>query len=269
MIKTSISSVFASQNAHALAESFISCSAAQILLESAETSKPLWIRSTPSMGPSTGFVTKDGVVQGTQIFLPERVLAPNDENKENGLHLLAYEIFNAQTSKYSDLLKQVEKGEVGMDLFAKMVEKKEIDTTNKQYELIEKCKDQWNFFIKKPIDPDAELFLAEVSCHTDVYRTQWIKNVQPLYCSKHPDDNRSCKSKVDDFCNWELLETMPEEFSDRIRSARLCEMYPTSPESAKNLPFILNKIEQNCPQILGPRTCPIEQPKNESYRLSD
>lgn len=242
--------VYSSPSTVSLVDQFCSCPAAAKLLASDQLMNPLFIESRDIPGAQTEPIyDNDWNLKKITILIPLTHL-----HKEEALTDLAFEVFNAQRSD-SDHLKQAERGNVGMDDFARKFEELETADTHGQYALREQCAKAWKIPPEpnelKEVDLEVDLFAQETECHTDAIRSRWIDKFQKNYCSKHPEDSRSCKVKKKDLCDLKKVQLMPETESIDFILARVCKRFPDAHENVKNHPAYRRIVAQACPEALG------------------
>lgn len=242
--------VYSSPSTVSLVDQFCSCPAAAKLLASDQLIKPLFIESRDIPGAKTSSDYDNyWNLKKITILIPLSHL-----HKEEALTDLAFEVFNAQRSD-SDLLKQAERGNMGMDDFARKLEELEMAETHGHYALREQCAKAWKIPAEpnelKDLDLEVTRFAQETECHTDAIRSRWIDKFQKNYCSKHPEDSRSCKMKKKDLCDSKKVQLMPEAESMDFIFARVCKMFPDAHENVKNHPVYRRIVEQACPEALG------------------
>ncbi len=246
--------VYSDLSTYEAVEKFLSCPSALKFVQSDSVFKPLYV-----MPSNTLFSPRGGLTFGddysspisSEISLPAKSLE-SDEAVKN----LAFEIFNLKTDK-SFLLAKAEKGEVGMDEFARAIEIQESEDTKNFVQLREQCSEIWDLPVDDldyefvNMDQETNLFAQEVQCHTDAIRKQWIDKFKKIYCAKHPDDTRSCTAKKKDLCNLQELYKDPNgQNTMEIVTERTCRLFPNASQSVKNYPKFRTIVEAFCPEAL-------------------
>jgi hypothetical protein len=263
---TSVPNVFAAVKMLPLAERFFSCPAAAKLFNSERFIKPILIDCHNIMTATTKITLENDITPtSAEIFIAEE-----DLQTTKSLGSLAFEIFNAQIQNFSrGLHQQASLGNVGMDAYARQSEEYEFADTHEYFELIEQCGNQWSMSPQEQKEHtndknqplEVDLFIQEISCHTDLYRQEWVKKYQKIYCEKHPADSRSCeKGKATDLCSLNTVKNMPD--ADRIEfvRSRICKLFPQAHDTVKNDPDIRKIVQDRCPELLE-KSSP--QPKQE------
>ena len=239
-------SVYAASSMLPLVTQFFSCPAAQKLLDSDQIIKPLFIRSTQYNSPYCDIAyDAEWNPRMSTIGIPEWHL----KTKRVAISDLMYELLNANAS-YSRLLKLAAKGEVELDLFAREYEQIEQAATRGRFQLNQECSKGWDLpALSIEADcPDQEIhqFNQEIWCHTDAIRRQWIDKFQKIYCEKNPKDERSCKTKRDELCDYQL----PESFGAGALAKRVCKLFPSAHEKVRIDPEYRKIIASHCPEKL-------------------
>jgi hypothetical protein len=252
-IPTSIPNVSATKKAFSLAERFFSCPAAAKVLESERFIKPILIDTHNISGAlCLTFLDNNYNSLEARILIPEKNLQTT-----KSLDDLAFEIFNAQGASNS-LHQQASLGNVGMDSFARQVEEIERANTQEHYELLKKCGNHWSmspeelekYTRDENLHPEIHLFTQETFCHTDVYRQKWVEQFQKTYCAKHPEEKRSCDTKMTDLCSFDMVLSMPDSERNEFIRERICKLFPQAHVTVKNDPGIRAVIEAKCPEVL-------------------
>ncbi len=235
MISTSITGVSAASSTLPLVAQFLSCSAASKWISSSEVEKPLSIEATKqSFAETITDFDKTYKPKKIKILIPETHLHSNE-----GLADLVFEIFNAGT-EYVKLqgatIKKARAGDLSMDQFAKDTETNENRSNRARARLKQQCPEFQlapSAFELSTEPLEILLFTQDIDCHTDFYRSDWIDLYQKAYCDKHPEEDRSCKTKKSDLCDLDQVERMPQEKKQKIYANRICKLYPQAVESVK------------------------------------
>jgi hypothetical protein len=252
-VPTSVPNVSATMKAYPLAECFFSCPTATKLLDSERFIKPLLIDSQNISGAKTRIIWKSDYTPISSKIL----IAEEDLVTSKSLRNLAFEIFNTQTTS-TGLFQQARIGDVEMDSYARQIEEHERADTQEHFELIKQCGNHWTMSPEEQEKytqdsftvPETHFFIQEVSCHTDDYRQEWIRNFQKIYCEKHPADSRSCETNMTDLCNFDTVRNMPISERKEFIRERICKLFPQAHVTVKNDPVIRKPMQTKCPELL-------------------
>ncbi len=234
----------------AAVEKFLTCPAALEFVQSDAVFKPLYITSSEAINSPRSELTytKGASQKESEILLPVKSLKSDEAVKH-----LAFEIFNLKTNR-ATLLAKAEKGEMGIEEYARAFETQELEDTKAVIQLREQCSEIWNLpiddldYSRANMDLEANLFAQEIQCHTDDLRRQWIDLFKKVYCSKHPEDLHSCTAKKEDLCNFqEVMKDPNSPKAKKIIIDRTCKLYPSASQSLKNDPRLAG-VPSYCPE---------------------
>jgi|SRR5579872_7337327 len=252
LVIQNLPNVYSDPSTLADAQRVFACPAALEFAQSDAVFKPLYITSSKNLsGPRGGLIYGDDYhsPKRSHITLPTQSLESDEAVKH-----LAFELFNLNTKK-SSFLEKADKGEVGMDEFARATEIQEIEDTQGFLLLEERCSKIWDIPVEASdytlanMDLESDLFAQEIQCHTDAVRERWIGNFQKIYCKKHPEDVRSCSIKKEDLCNFQKMLKNPRA-AEKVVTKRVCELFPKAAESVKNNPQFQTIVKAFCPEAL-------------------
>jgi hypothetical protein len=229
---------------------FCGCPTAKTLISSISEAIPIEVDVGNFPTASTLFNYDDVYKKtDTKIEIPENQI--NDR-----LSLLAYEIFNVKGNEQQEkyIVGAAEAGEMNIDLYAQEKELLERNVTKNLVQLLQKCQTNWDIeesAIEKyqdlfKFDEKDYLIYQDVTCHTDRLRLEWIEYYQNKYCKKHPEDIGSCQRTH--LCDYHKLKQLPKEESRQYILARLCSVFSSFSQQAKQAFTPL--VTKFCPEEL-------------------
>lgn len=236
-LPTSVPKVWGdSLRAVSLVDQFYSCPAAKEWIASSEEIKPVMVQLSDQIFGAYALVSfKESDEFRSRIFIQA-----SSSDKE-ALGYLVFELFNTlHKAPLLELDKQARQGELAMDAYALGKEMLEYDTAEKSDALIERCTTEWQIPMTYPEfkgNPIHLLFWQEVTCHTDSYRQGWIDHHQRAYCSKNPQDTRSCGQEIQrDLCDREAVKKLHKEepvaYNEFIKN-RICKVFFAANETTR------------------------------------
>lgn len=248
-----LSNVFANQQAFALIENFCSCPEAKNILTQLQV--PLYFQVGKFPYPARTETTSDN------LYKPKKSLITISKSDPEATQInnVSFELFNAladATQKRQNFFLSAEKGEIGMDDYARTVEESEFNVLKKSGVLNENCH-FWGFkqklslsdrTVMKNLNAEEILWQQDLECHTDKIRLRWIDRFKTAYCQKRPEDHRSCETEKSQLCDRYEVNQLPEKQRSDFLDKRLCERFPSAPQKLQDLFSIL--IVDKCPEVL-------------------
>jgi hypothetical protein len=194
-------------------------------------------------------------LSGNLFLVKALIKIPEHPQYSSRIRDLAFEVFNTG-NKTSEALILAQKGELSMDLYAQKKEIDEFKSTKIHVQLLQKCQNIWELdqsrinILKNynNFEEADDLNAQEIECHTDTYRMEWIELYQEEYCTKYPEDSRSCQARIEQFCDYYKLYEMPKEERMQIIMKRLCALFSKFSSNAKK--FYAFNVKKFCPKIL-------------------
>ncbi|HEV8053045.1 MAG TPA: hypothetical protein VGP47_11175 [Parachlamydiaceae bacterium] len=192
--------------------------------------------------------TPDFQLKAAKIKLSDKI------NEEPLITRLAFEISNViEASKLTSFMRSTRNGDIGMDEYAAEIELSEINSKKNTYTAQLKCGKHADFepsvlsHAMNKLSFEEHLWYQDVECHTDIYRTQWVKEFQKNYCLKNPRDVKSCQTSLKDLCDIYALNKMSKVNHLNMIHKRICERFSTAP------PYFQKQfdsiIEETCPEV--------------------
>lgn len=191
--------------------------------------------------------------QNATILIPKRIV-----DIPEGITRFTFLIFNCMRKPFEQLEAEAESGNIGMDPYAYKQEELTFQNTQNYDDLVKKCARYWrienstlpNYLIyQSKIEKEIQLFRWEVHCHTDVPRADWVTHYQKSYCWKHPDDQRSCETEIEDLCSFDAFNRLPAMEQDKIVAHRVCHRYPKASQKIRKA--FQSIVKANCPSQLN------------------
>ncbi len=195
----------------------------------------------------------------TTFETPDVTIFTTLKTDQNPVSAFAFELFNAQNHKqFDDVHLLAEEGNLSLEDYVKQIETIESESTIGRLDLKKQCKKAWNLQIPNPLPTSIDakltnleniLWHGEWTCHTDFYRSQWVKFYQKNYCKYHPKDPMSCDANKDQFCYSKYSQLKNPKEKGSFLTQRLCNgFFAKATDTMK--PALVPMVKSSCPNIL-------------------